>query len=73
MRQLASAGNGVAVKMTSNADDLDRIDTIRQLIAIDDETGEAAGEEIYWIEYAPWGVWILLILLLASFRRGIVT
>jgi Ca-activated chloride channel family protein len=73
MRNLAIAGAGVAVKMTSSADDLDVIDTIRQQIAISDKTGESAAEKIYWIEYAPWGVWILLVLLLASFRRGIIT
>jgi hypothetical protein len=73
MRSLADAGAGVAVKMTSNSDDLDTIDTIRQLIAISDETGESVAEKIYWIEYAPWGVWLLLLLLLGSFRRGIVS
>lgn len=73
MRKLAKAGSGVAVRMTSNSDDLDAIDTIRQLVAISDETGESVAQRIYWVEYAPWGVWLLLLLLLGAFRRGIVT
>ena len=73
MRNLANAGNGIAVKMTANTEDLDSIETIRQLIAIGDEVGESAAEKIYWIEYAPWGVWILLLVLLGSFRRGMVS
>lgn len=73
MRNLAAAGAGVAAKMTSNSNDLDAIDSIRQLIAVNDETGESAAEKIYWIEYSPWGVWLLLLLLLGSFRRGIVS
>ena len=73
MRKLADAGAGVAVEMTANSDDLNTIDAIRQQIAISDETAESAGQRIYWIEYAPWGVWVLLLLLLGSFRRGIVT
>jgi len=72
MRKLANAGAGVAVQMTSDLDDLDTIDSIRKLIAINDATGESAAEKIYWIEYAPWGVWLLLLLLLGFFRRGIV-
>ncbi|MFT7210025.1 MAG: Ca-activated chloride channel family protein [Granulosicoccus sp.] len=73
MRSLANAGAGVAVMMTSNSDDLDTIEAVRQLIAISEETGESVAEKIYWIEYAPWGVWLLLLLLLGSFRRGIVS
>lgn len=73
MRKLAEAGGGVAVNMTANSADLDSIDSIRELIAINDDVGESAAEKIYWIEYAPWGVWLLLVLLLGSFRRGIVT
>ena len=73
MRDLADAGAGVAVNMTSGSADLDKIDTIRQLIAINEETGESAAEKIYWVEYAPWGVWLLVLLLLGSFRRGIVS
>ena len=73
MRNLASAGNGIAMEMTANTEDLDSIETIRQLIAIGDEVGESVAEKIYWIEYAPWGVWILLLVLLGSFRRGMVS
>ena len=73
MRELANNGAGIAVNMTSGSEDLDTIDSIRKLIGIKDEAGEVAAERIYWVEYAPWGVWVLVLLLLASFRRGIVS
>lgn len=73
LQTLAAAGDGLAVKMTADSSDLDRLDEVRQAIAISSGANEAASSQIYWIEYAPWGVWFLLIALLVSFRRGIVT
>lgn len=72
LSSLANAGAGVAVEMTATADDLDTIDGVRNKIAMSDEAGESVAERIYWIEYAPWGVWLLILLLLGSFRRGVV-
>lgn len=73
LESLAAAGNGVAVKMTAGSNDLDSLEVVRQAIAITAGTDGSAGSQIYWIEYAPWGVWVLLVALLFAFRRGIVT
>ena len=71
LRTLATSGNGVAVQMSANSDDLDSLNTVREAIAVQTIDVESAGQQIYWIEYAPWGVWLLLIGLIGSFRRGV--
>jgi len=71
MRSLASAGGGVAVELSSGSEDLDQLDSVRQRIALSGDVNEARAEQIYWVEYAPWGVWILLVMLLGAFRKGV--
>ena len=71
MQSLASAGGGVAVELSSGSQDLDTLDRVRLGIAISGDTNEARAEKIYWIEYAPWGLWVLLIMLLGAFRKGV--
>ncbi|MFK8077734.1 MAG: VWA domain-containing protein [Granulosicoccus sp.] len=73
LETLAAAGDGVAVKMTADASDLDRLNDVRQAIAISSGADESLDSQIYWIEYAPWAIWLLVIALLVSFRKGIVT
>jgi len=71
LRRLASAGGGIAAHMSADTDDLDALESVRQSISIDENSAEDNAQKIYWVEYAPWGVWILIVLLLASFRRGL--
>jgi len=71
MRGLASAGGGLAVELSSGSEDLDQLDSVRQRIALSGDMTEARAEKIYWVEYAPWGVWILLVMLLGAFRKGV--
>jgi len=72
LRQLAEAGGGVAVRLGAGRQDLDLLETVRQSIAIQ-VSGESSAERQYWIEYAPWGVWVLLLFALGAFRRGVAT
>ncbi len=72
LRQLAEAGGGVAVRLAAGSQDLDLLETVRQSIAIQG-SGESSAERQYWIEYAPWGVWVLLLFALGAFRRGVAT
>lgn len=73
MQNLAAVGGGLAVWLTTNSDDLNILDGVRDAIAIGNDTGEAAMQQFYWVEYAPWCLWILVPTLLYAFRRGVLT
>ena len=73
MRNLANAGGGLAVRLSTTSQDLDQLANVRQRIRIDGQATESSAQKLYWIEYAPWGLWLLLILLLGAFRKGVVT
>ena len=70
---LAADGGGVAVQISTTSNDLDEIDTVRRTAALTAAAADAAAaQRIYWIEYAPWFLWILVAMLLPLFRRGVV-
>lgn len=72
MQDLADAGGGLAVKLSTSTEDLDALEALRQSLAISGSSEEAAAQEIYWIEYSPWLLWILVALVPFAFRRGVV-
>jgi len=63
LSELAEIGGGVAVKLLAGNQDLDLLETVRRSLAIQG-SGESSAERQYWIEYAPWGVWVLGMLLM---------
>ena len=73
LRELAGAGGGVAVTLSSDASDLDALARVRTRVSRADDALDEAGSERYWIERAPWLLPPLALLALALFRRGVVT
>lgn len=71
LQALAQAGGGRAVRLEAGNADLESLSSIRQSIAIEAESIESVGQQVYWVEFAPWGAWALLPLMLFAFRRGI--
>ncbi|NND92335.1 MAG: VWA domain-containing protein [Granulosicoccus sp.] len=70
---LAEAGGGTAARLSTSGVDLDMIENARQQAAVSADGNEAVAQRIYWVEYSPWFLWILVVLLLSAFRRGIVS
>lgn len=73
LRDLARVGGGLAVRLSADGKDLDALEQIRQRIAITAESLENATQKTYWIEYAPWCLWLLVVGALFAFRRGVLT
>lgn len=72
MSDLAAAGAGRAVKLTTSQTDLDQLAGVRNAIAVEAGDPLEAARKTYWIEYSPWLVWPLLFAALWLFRRGVV-
>jgi len=73
MQDLAAAGSGLAVRLTTNSMDLDQLAGVRDAIAIEAGDPLEAASKTYWIEYSPWLVWPLMLCALWLFRRGVLT
>lgn len=71
LRTLAAAGGGRAVTLATSADDLDVLDDVLDRVALAEDAEQQAVSKVYWIEYSPWLLWPLLLLLLFGFRRGV--
>ena len=68
---LASAGGGVYTRLGSADNDIERIAAVQKNLAIAGDMDEQRATNEYWIEYAPYGVLLLLLLSLLFFRRGL--
>jgi len=71
VQALAAAGGGSAVAVSSSQDDLDALDSVLARVATTGDADEPAASKVYWVEYAPWLLWPLLLLMLLAFRRGV--
>lgn len=71
LQSLAKAGSGVAVRITTDERDIQSLAPIRAGLAIESENPEQAGQNLYWVEFAPWVLWPLVLLALFMFRRGV--
>lgn len=72
MQRLVDAGGGLAVRLSTDSRDLDSLERVRAAIAIQGNSPEAAGRDMYWLERAPWFLWILVVAALALFRKGVI-
>lgn len=72
MRDLADAGQGRAVRLTTDSSDIDQLAAVRDAIAVEAGDPTEATRKTYWVEYAPWLVWLLMFAGLLLFRRGLV-
>jgi Ca-activated chloride channel family protein len=72
LQRLAAAGGGTTVSLTTSEEDLDTLDGMRRGVAIMAQSDEAVGQKVYWIEYSPWFLWVLVVVLLFAFRRGVI-
>lgn len=71
MQALASAGGGTAAPLSTSMDDLDALDRVLAGVSLAGDAEEQAARKIYWVEYSPWLLWPLLVILLFAFRRGV--
>jgi Ca-activated chloride channel family protein len=71
LSSLATAGGGTAVRLSSSNDDLLALESVRRSIAITADSTDVAAQKIYWIEYSPWLLWLLVPSMLLAFRRGV--
>ena len=72
MNDLATAGAGRAVGLSTGSRDLDQLAQVRDAVAVEAGDPMAAAQKTYWIEYSPWLVWPLMGAALCLFRRGVV-
>jgi len=72
MTDLARAGDGRAVTLTTNQSDLEQLASVRESIAVEAGDPLEAARKTYWIEYSPWLVWPLMLAALWMFRRGVI-
>ncbi|MFK8083757.1 MAG: VWA domain-containing protein [Granulosicoccus sp.] len=72
MNELAAAGAGLAVRLTTDQQDLDKLAGVRRAISVESGDPLEAARKTYWIEYSPWLVWPLMFGALWLFRRGVV-
>lgn len=72
LQELAQAGGGQAVRLSSDLSDLNRLAVVRDALAIEAGNPEETTRKSYWVEYSPWFVWLLMVLALSLFRRGVI-
>jgi len=72
MQSMAEAGGGLAQRLTTDSTDLESLERVRAAIAIQGDSPEAAGHDMYWLERSPWLLWILVAAALAVFRKGVI-
>lgn len=72
MQALASAGGGLAQRLSTDSRDLDLLERVRAAIAIQSGSPEAVGKDMYWLERAPWLLWVLVVAALFLFRKGVI-
>lgn len=72
LQELASAGGGKAVMLSTSPNDLDTLDGVLQGVGLAADAEEQAARKVYWVEYSPWLLWLLVPVLLLAFRRGVV-
>jgi len=67
---LARSGGGVYAAISSDNSDLEKLQAVQDelLIVSDDDDGQRHN---YWLEYSPYGLWLLLLSALFLFRRGL--
>lgn len=71
MQALAAAGGGLALKLSTDSRDLESLERVRAAIAIQSDSPEEAGQDMYWLERAPWLLWALVVAMLFLFRKGV--
>jgi hypothetical protein len=59
------------VRLTPGQDDLQQLERVRSGMAVESDRPEEVTRKTYWVEYAPWLVWPLMIAMLWLFRRGV--
>ncbi len=72
MNDLAVAGAGRAVGLSTGNRDLDQLAEVRNAVAVEAGDPMEAAQKSYWVEYSPWLVWPLMGGALLLFRRGVV-
>ena len=71
LANLAAAGGGVFALLGNGDRDIERIAEVQAQLSIVGDIDEQQDTNEYWIEYAPYGVILLLVLSLLFFRRGV--
>ena len=72
MNDLAVAGAGRAVALSTGNRDLEQLTQVRDAVAVEAGDPAEAAQESYWVEYSPWLLWPLMGAALLLFRRGVV-
>lgn len=72
MNDLAVAGAGRAVALSTGNRDLEQLAQVRDAVAVEAGDPAAAAQKSYWVEYSPWLLWPLMGAALLLFRRGVV-
>jgi len=72
MNDLAVAGAGRAVALSTGNRDLEQLAEVRDAVAVEAGDPAEAAQKSYWVEYAPWLLWPLMCTALLLFRRGVV-
>ena len=72
MNDLARAGAGRAVGLSTGNRDLDRLAEVLDAVAVEAGDPMAAEQKTYWVEHSPLLVWPLMGAALCLFRRGVV-
>ncbi len=70
MRQLASSGGGIYIKMTVDDEDITGLSEYFSSNFSDDDLSETDFETDVWREQGPWLLLLLVPLVLTAFRRG---
>jgi len=71
LEDLATHGGGVGVMLSADDTDLQVLARVRTSLVIEGEDPEQAAQQLYWIEFAPYLLWPLVIMALLLFRRGV--
>lgn len=71
LASLAAVGGGVFTVLESGTDDIERVNAVQSQIALTGDLEDSQDSQEYWVEYAPYGVALLVLLCLLLFRRGL--
>lgn len=72
LAQLAGAGGGQYQRLSNSEQDLDMLEAVQKKLSIVGDLSSEPQTNDYWIEYAPYSLFMLMALALLLFRRGVV-
>ncbi len=69
-QRLAGLGNGIAVMLSDTQSDIESLHTVQSRVTGSGDVSQSNTDAVNWIEYSPYFIPVLMLIVLPFFRRG---